>query len=235
MRPGAAFSSGSLTLYDGIISILSVMDITISESTVQNLRANHFEVYEAANITEAREIFFKDLFPRLAPLSVSWGDSVTLKQTGIVEELEKNSEIALIRTFGTGMSRTQKIYWRRQALLCDLFLTGTNAITQKGQLVNLDMVGNRIGGITFGPKQVVIFVGIQKIVPDLEAAMQRIRTWTAPQNILRHEGFNTPCRKTGTCMDCRSPYRICNTWAITERAYPPGRIKIILIHEETGI
>lgn len=79
------------------------------------------------------------------------------------------------------MSRKQKIYWRRQALLTDLFLTGSNALTQKGQLVNLDMIGNRVGGITFGPKHVVLFIGINKITANLEEAMHRVRTIAAPE------------------------------------------------------
>lgn len=211
------------------------MDLSIVENTIKALKNNNFEVFPAANTEEARAIFFKEIFTVLQPATVSWGDSQTLESTRILSELEKNPEVTLIWTFGAGMSRTQKIYWRRQALLSDLFLAGTNAITQKGQLVNLDMMGNRVGGITFGPEHVVLFIGINKIVPDLETAMQRIRTWTAPQNILRHEGFNTPCRKTGTCMDCRSPHRICNTWTITEKSWPAGRINIILIKEESGI
>lgn len=205
------------------------------ENTLKALQANNFEVYRAENTQAARNIFFSEIFGKLRPSTISWGDSETMKACHILEELEKNTEIALIHTFGAHMSRTQKIYWRRQALQADLFLTGTNALTQKGQLVNLDMIGNRVAGITFGPKDVVLFIGINKIVPDLESAMQRIRTWVAPQNILRHEGFNTPCRKTGTCMDCHSPHRICNTWTITEKSWPAGRIKIILIEEELGI
>ena len=140
-----------------------------------------------------------------------------------------------IDSFAPGMSRKQKIYWRRQALLTDLFLTGSNALTQKGQLVNLDMIGNRVGGITFGPKHVVLFIGINKITANLEEAMHRVRTIAAPRNAIRHEGFRTPCHKTGVCMDCNSPDRICNVWTITEKSYPAGRIKVILIGEELGL
>lgn len=211
------------------------MEDSSIEKTVKALRNNNFEVFEAKDLTEARQIFFHEIFCKLNPATVTWGDSETVKSTGIIPKLEMNPDISIIQTFGKGMSRTQKIYWRRQALLADLFITGTNAITEKGQLVNLDMIGNRVGGITFGPKEVVLFIGINKITANLEAAMHRIRTWAAPQNIMRHEGFNTPCRKTGTCMDCRSPQRICNTWTITEKSYPAGRIKIILIHQELGL
>lgn len=211
------------------------MNASELEKTVKNLRKNHFEVFLAATPNEARTIFLRNIFPILRPATVSWGDSETLRATGCIEALRTNPDISILSTFGPEMSPTQKIYWRRQALLSDLFLSGTNALTEKGQLVNLDMIGNRVAGITFGPKNVVLFLGINKIVSDLEAAMQRIRTLSAPQNIMRHEGFNTPCRKTGCCMDCDSPHRICNTWTITEKSYPAGRIKIILIKQELGL
>lgn len=211
------------------------MDKGIIESTVKALKKNHFDVFFAENAEEAHRIFFSDILPQTNPQTVSWGDSETMRATGVPDTLSQHPEIAMIRTFGPDMSRTQKIYWRRQALLADLFITGSNALTKKGQLVNLDMVGNRAGGITFGPKQVVLFIGINKIVPDLEAAMHRIKTIAAPQNAMRHEGFRTPCHKTGICADCNSPDRICNVWTITEKSYPAGRIKVILINEELGL
>lgn len=211
------------------------MNKEIIDRTITALRHNHFEAFFANHAAEASVIFFRDIFPGLQVETVSWGDSETMKATGVLDELQKNPELSFIDSFAPGMSRKQKIYWRRQALLADLFLTGSNALTQKGQLVNLDMIGNRVGGITFGPKQVVLFIGINKITANLEEAMQRIRTIAAPRNAMRHEGFRTPCHKTGVCMDCNSPDRICNVWTITEKSYPAGRIKVILIGEELGL
>ncbi len=126
------------------------MNKVIIETTLSALKHNHFDVFFAANTAEAREIFFRDIFPALPVKTVSWGDSETMTATGILEELRRNPEISVIKTFGPEMSRAQKLYWRRQALHADLFLTGCNALTRKGQLVNLDMVGNRTGGIVFG-------------------------------------------------------------------------------------
>ena len=211
------------------------MNKEIIDKTIAALRHNHFEAFFANNTAEASAIFFRDIFPGLQVETVSWGDSETMKATGVLNELRKNPELSVIDSFAPGMSRKQKIYWRRQALLTDLFLTGSNALTQKGQLVNLDMIGNRVGGITFGPKQVVLFIGINKITANLEEAMHRGRTIAAPRNAIRHEGFRTPCHKTGVCMDCNSPDRICNVWTITEKSYPAGRIKVILIGEELGL
>ena len=211
------------------------MNKEIIDKTIAALRHNHFEAFFAHNTAEASAIFFRDIFPGLQVETVSWGDSETMKATGVLNELQKNPELSVIDSFAPGMSRKQKIYWRRQALLTDLFLTGSNALTQKGHLVNLDMIGNRVGGITFGPKHVVLFIGINKITANLEEAMLRVRTIAAPRNAIRHEGFRTPCHKTGVCMDCNSPDRICNVWTITEKSYPAGRIKVILIGEELGL
>lgn len=211
------------------------MEQEIINQTMAALKRNHFDVYFAEDTEEAREIFFREIFPGLQVETVSWGDSETMKATGVIEQLRQTPQLSVINTFGPGMSRQQKIYWRRQALLADLFLTGSNALTQKGQLVNLDMVGNRVGGITFGPKHVVLFIGINKITEDLEAAMHRIRTIAAPKNAMRHAGLRTPCHETGVCMDCNSPNRICNVWSITEKSYPAGRIKVVLINRELGL
>ena len=189
------------------------MNKEIIDKTIAALRHNHFEAFFAHNTAEASAIFFRDIFPGLQVETVSWGDSETMKATGVLNELRKNPELSVI----------------------DLFLTGSNALTQKGQLVNLDMIGNRVGGITFGPKHVVLFIGINKITANLEEAMHRVRTIAAPRNAIRHEGFRTPCHKTGVCMDCNSPDRICNVWTITEKSYPAGRIKVILIGEELGL
>ena len=161
------------------------MNKEIIDKTIAALRHNHFEAFFAHNTAEASAIFFRDIFPGLQVETVSWGDSETRKATGVLNELQKNPELSVIDSFAPGMSRKQKIYWRRQALLTDLFLTGSNALTQKGQLVNLDMIGNRVGGITFGPKQVVLFIGINKITANLEEAMHRVRTIAAPRNAMK--------------------------------------------------
>ncbi|MDX9839949.1 MAG: lactate utilization protein, partial [Desulfobulbus sp.] len=133
------------------------------------------------------------------------------------------------------MDRTEILERRRQALLADLFFTGTNAITEKGQLVNLDMVGNRVAGLTYGPRHVILTVGRNKLVHDLAAAMEWIRTYAAPLNVLRHPGFRTPCALTGYFQDCVSPDRLCISWTITENSVPSGRVRVILINEDLGL
>ena len=202
------------------------MEKEIIIRTIKALESNHFEVYYAENREEAKEIFFKEIFEKIKPATVSWGDSMTMKATSVLDEIANNPECILIRTFQEGYSRAQKTYWRRQALHADLFLTGTNALTRQGQLVNIDMVGNRVAGLTFGPEHVALFIGTNKIVENIEAA---------PLNAIRHTNLHTPCQKTKTCMNCQSADRICNTWTITEKSFPRKRVKIILINESLGL
>ncbi len=170
----------------------------------------------------------------IAPQSAAWGDSMTLQATGVIEALLADPNIDLIRTFDDTVSRTEIIERRRRALLTDLFLSGTNAVTLSGELVNLDMVGNRVAGIVFGPRHVIVTVGRNKLVPDLEAAVARIRDQAAPANAIRHH-LKTPCVEKGCCMDCSSPQRICNVWTITAKSYPKERIKVVLIDADLGL
>ncbi|HQB40051.1 MAG TPA: lactate utilization protein, partial [Deltaproteobacteria bacterium] len=182
----------------------------------------------------AGAIFFDQVLPQLTVKTVSWGDSMTMKATGVLNELEKQDGIEIIRTFEKDVAWKELIERRRQALLCDLFLTGSNAVTEDGRLVNLDMIGNRTGGISFGPRKVVLFIGRNKITRDLESAIDRVRNIAAPLNAKRHD-FQTPCAKTGRCHNCSSPQRICNSWSIIDKCYPKGRIKIILINADLGL
>ena len=123
---------------------------------------------------------------------------------------------------------------RRQALQADLFITGTPAVTETGQMENLDMIGNRIGALTFGPKWVIVLVGRNKIAADLDEAMFRVKNYVAPVNSMRLDK-KTPCVKTSYCEECKSPDRICNTWTITEKSFPKGRVKVVLINEDLGL
>ncbi|MCH4889210.1 lactate utilization protein [Acidaminobacter sp. JC074] len=194
---------------------------------IQNLELNNFEVYPVKDIKEAR-LCFMEIFDRLKPSSVSYGDSETFFETDLRSWLNEHAT-DYIDTFEKGIIFREKIRRMRLALTVDLFITGSNAITEKGQLVNLDMIGNRIGGINFGPKHVVLFVKTEKICTDLETAMDYIRNIVAPRNARRHDDIKTPCKVSGKCEDCGSPTRICNQWLITEKSHPKGRIKIILI------
>jgi L-lactate utilization protein LutB len=205
------------------------------ENCKESLEKNNFEVFLAADGGEAKTLFFENILPGLDVRTASWADSMTLHETGILDEIKKTPGISMIETFAKGVPREELLERRRQALLVDLFFTGTNALTEKGQLVNLDMIGNRVGAIAYGPRTVLLLIGRNKIVKSLDDAMARVRSHAAPLNAIRHEGWKTPCRKTSYCIDCSSPDRICNTWVITEKSFPKKRIKIILINQDCGL
>ena len=199
-----------------------------------SLEANNFEAFVVQSAADAKNIVLKDIIPRLGAKSVSWGGSMTFINTGLYEAIKNDKKMKVLDTFDKTISLEEGWERRRQSLLVDLFITGTNAVTESGILVNLDMIGNRIGGITFGPKNVIILVGRNKVVSDLEDAMMRIKNYAAPANAIRLN-MKTPCVKTSYCEECKSKERICNTWAITEKSFPKGRIKVVLINEDLGL
>jgi L-lactate utilization protein LutB len=199
----------------------------------QQLAKNGFEVFLADSADHAREVVLTEILPVLKPKTISWGGSTTLASSGLYDALRDADAFECLDTWDKSLSNEEKYELRRQALLVDCFFTGTNAVTLDGKLVNLDMIGNRTGAITFGPKNVVILVGRNKVVPDLERAMDRIKEFVAPVNTMRLD-MKTPCVKTGYCMDCDSPQRICNVWSITEKSFPKGRIKVVLVNEDCG-
>ncbi|HOP48563.1 MAG TPA: lactate utilization protein [Desulfobacteraceae bacterium] len=198
------------------------------------LELNNFEVFLAENTGDAKRIVEDVILPKVTPKTVSWGGSMTFMATGLYEAIKVNAEFEILDVFDKSNPPDKIIEMRRQALLVDLFITGTNAVVDSGVLVNLDMFGNRIAAITFGPKNVVILAGRNKIVSDLDEAMFRIKNYAAPANAMRLDK-KTPCVKTSFCEECRSPDRICNSWAITEKSYPKGRIKIVLINQDLGL
>ena len=200
----------------------------------ETLESNNFEVYVAESVGEAKKIVEEQIIPGTGAKSISWGGSMTFINSGLYQALIDRTDLEVLDTYDKRLSDPEKMERRRRALLADLFIAGTNAVTEGGQLVNLDMIGNRIGGITFGPKNVVIMVGRNKIVPDLEAAMVRIKNYVAPTNAMRLDK-KTPCIKTSYCEECKSGDRICNTWTITEKSFPKGRVKVVLINEDLGL
>ena len=197
------------------------------------LETNNFDVYLAENKQAACKTVLEDIMPKLNAKTISWGGSLTFRATGLYEELKKNPDLEVVDTFDKKITSDEMIERRRQALLVDLFITGTNAVTETGQLVNLDMIGNRICALTFGPKWVIIMIGRNKIVADLDEAMFRIKNYVAPVNSMRLDK-KTPCVKTSYCQECKSPDRICNTWTITEKSFPKDRVKVVLINEDLG-
>lgn len=205
------------------------------EEVKSALDKNNFDVFIAKDTDTAKSIVENEIIPQLKPKSISWGGSKTFIATGIYDSLRKSKDYEIIDTYDRKRYTPEEVSEnRRQALLTDLFITGTNAVTEAGHLVNLDMLGNRVGAITYGPRNVIILVGRNKIVSDLDDAMFRIKNYAAPINAMRLDK-KTPCIKSGRCADCKSPDRICNMWTITEKSFPKKRIKVVLINQDLGM
>jgi L-lactate utilization protein LutB len=200
----------------------------------QTLEANNFDVYSAADAAAAQRIVMDEILPKCGARSVGWGGSMTVAGTGLFQAIQARADIEMVDTLDKQIPPEEFVERRRQSLLVDLFITGTNAVTEDGQLVNLDMFGNRVAALTFGPRHVVVIVGRNKIVPSLDDAMFRVKNIAAPANAMRLDK-KTPCVKTSYCDECKSPDRICNTWTITEKSYPKGRVKVVLVNQDLGL
>jgi hypothetical protein len=203
------------------------------EAVKANLEKNNFEAFVVQNAEEAKILASEQIIPRLDITSVSWGGSMSFVDSGLFHELRDRDDIEVLNVFDKRLPPAELMTLRRKSLMVDLYITSSNAVTEAGQLVNLDMVGNRVAAIMYGPKHVILIVGRNKICDDLEDAMIRVKNFAAPVNVMRLEK-KTPCLKTGICHDCSSPDRICNYWTITEKSFEKKRIKIILVNEDLG-
>ncbi len=203
-------------------------------TTLKNkLEGNNFEVFLANTPERAKDIALNDILPSLNVKSVSWGGSMSFIGTGLFHALMKRNDLEILNTFNRKLSQEELMELRRKSLMVDLYITGSNAVTETGQLVNLDMVGNRVAAMMWGPRHVLLIIGRNKICTDLEEAMARIKNFAAPVNTM-NLGYKTPCKTTGVCHDCDSFERICNYWTITEKSFVKKRIKIILVNDELG-
>lgn len=192
------------------------------------LRKNGFDAHYFPTQVEIKE---KVLEACDKALSIGFGGSLTIKEMGIYEIVAKSGK----RLFDHSRVPTQeKQAVRLGQLTCDLFLTGTNAVTLDGCLVNLDMNGNRTNAMTFGPKKILVVAGGQKVVADVPDAIRRIKTAVAPRNT-RRLGLKTPCASTGFCENCNSPQRICRVYSIIERKPPNSDITVLLCGEPLGL
>ena len=199
-----------------------------AEVLIKNLRSRHFDAHYCATREEALEKALS-LIPKGA--TVGWGGATSAQQIGLMEALHQGEYRPIDR------DRCQTPQERQQAMLnamtADVFITGTNALSLYGQMVNIDGMGNRVASIIYGPKSVIVIAGMNKVEDTLEAAMNRARTVAAPINQQRFMG-DTPCSKTGVCGDCKSESCICNQIVITRHCRPAERIRFILVGEELG-
>jgi L-lactate utilization protein LutB len=201
----------------------------LGPKVVKALKARSFDAYYFDEEAEAVEKLFS-LIPK--EHVVSWGGSKTLVDLGVQERLVKDGYSVLDRDKAPSPEERGEIMLR--ALTCGTFLSGTNAISEDGQLVNIDGNGNRVAAMIYGPKQVIIAAGMNKVAKTYEDALVRARTIAAPLNAQRFPNLKTPCNENGTCANCQSADTICS-FIVTTRVSKGGRIKVILIGKDLGL
>ena len=199
------------------------------ELLVKNLKSRHFDAYYCETREQALEKAL-ELIPKGA--TVGWGGALSAKQIGLIDAMNAGEYNAIDRDKTT--SPEERVKAMNRCLLADVFITGANALSLDGQMVNIDGVGNRVAAIVYGPESIVVIAGMNKVMDTLDAAVVRARTIAAPMNKQRFAS-QTPCEVTGTCGDCKSEGCICNQILITRNSKPAGRIKMILVGEDLGL
>lgn len=192
------------------------------------LNKRYFEAYYCSDRAEALEKIL-ELIPQ--DHVVSWGGAATVDELGVKEALRQRGQAVIDRDTAKDAQERQQML--KQALTCDTFLMGSNAISADGQLVNLDGNANRVAALCFGPESVLVIAGMNKVMGDLDSAIARARQVAAPANAQRFD-IKTPCAVTGSCGDCTSPDCICCQMVITRVCRPAGRIKVILVGQDLG-
>lgn len=199
-----------------------------AQAVMKNLRSRHFDACYCATREDALRQALS-LIPEGA--TVGWGGCASAEEIGLIDAVRKGNYRPIDRD--TGATPEEKTVIMKQAMLAQVFLTGTNALSMEGELVNIDGTGNRVAAIVYGPESVIVIAGMNKVCDTLEDAVTRARTVAAPMNAQRFP-VQTPCNVTGSCADCKSPQCICNQILITRHCRPAGRIKVILVGEELG-
>ncbi len=164
--------------------------------------------------------------------TIGFGGSMSVSELKVAEKLAQEGKKLLVHA-RKDLSVEEKLSIMRQQLTCDLFLTGTNAITLSGHLVNIDAHGNRAAAMFFGPRKIIVVAGRNKIAENNQEAIKRIKTHAAPPNCMRLN-LDTPCAKTGFCHDCHSPSRACRITTVIERQPRLSDIHVLVVNEEMG-
>ena len=199
----------------------------LGDTVVKALESRHFEPYYCDDREQAKALVMS-LIPEGA--SVSFGGSATIDQIGIIPSLKEGNFRVIDRNSVPAEERERVM---RDAFFADYYLSSSNAVTEDGMLFNIDGNGNRVAAMTYGPKNVIVVVGINKIVKDIDAAVSRARNLAAPTNAQRFE-ISTPCKISGSCADCKSKDSICAYMVTTILCRPAKKIKVIIVGESLG-
>lgn len=206
-------------------NLSAILEMRINK-TIGNLKNNKMDAYYAKTCQDAIALI-KEICPE--GQTVSCGGSVSLQECGVMELLRSGHYHFLDRA--AKGADVKEVY--HKTFGCDTFFTSSNAVTEAGELFNVDATGNRIAAMIYGPASVIVVVGYNKIVTDLKAAEDRLREYAAPANALRLN-MKTPCKVLGKCQDCRSDERICCNYVVMRQQFVKGRIKVIIVGEPLG-
>ena len=196
---------------------------------VKNLKSRHFDAYYCPTKADALAKAL-ELIPEGA--TIGWGGVMSAHEIGLVKALNAGNYNAIDRD--QCVTPEEKLRAAKDSMFADVFLTGANALSLDGEMVNIDGTGNRVAAIVYGPKEVLVIAGMNKVMDTLEDAVTRARTVAAPLNQQRF-GLPNPCTTTGSCADCKNETCICNQILITRHCRPVGRIKFILVGEDLGL
>ena len=197
----------------------------LAQKVMKGLESRNMKAYYAENKGEALKIAL-ELIPEGSV--VTMGGSMSAHEVGLVDAL-KNGDYNFVDRDAVADKRAAML----AAYDADYFLTSANAITEDGVMVNIDGNSNRVSAIAQGPRHVIVIVGMNKVCPDVDSAMKRARNVAAPINAQRF-GLNTPCSKTGSCMNCKSPDTICCQFLVTRFSRHEGRIHVIMVNDSLG-
>lgn len=200
-----------------------------AEPVKKALTARGYDAYFCADRDEARELALS-LIEKGS--SVSWGGSMTLADCGITEALKCGDYVLYDRDSARTPDERTEI--TKKAFFADWYLSSVNALCEDGTMINIDGMCNRISAIAFGPKRVILVVGMNKLCPDVDSALARARSFAAPANAARLS-TDTPCAKDGVCHNCLSPACICSQIVEMRRSREKGRISVILVGESLGL
>ncbi len=208
------------------------------EKTLENLRKNNMAAYFAENKEEALSIV-KSLMKKGETVSV--GGSVTLNEMGVLDLL-RSGDYNFLDRYKDGLTREEVTKVFKESFFADTYLVSTNALTEEGELYNVDGNANRVAAMLFGPKSVIVIAGVNKIVENLKEAEKRVKTVAAPKNVKRLS-MKTYCSEKGYCMGvndekmcagCNSDDRICASYTVMARQRIKDRVKVIIVNEPLG-
>ncbi|MEK6755674.1 MAG: lactate utilization protein [Bacteroidota bacterium] len=202
-----------------------------ADCVIENLKKRNISALYCQTSKDAIEQVCK-LVP--AKATVALGGSVSVIQSGLLDVL-RTMNIKLLDRYREGITNDEIEEILRQGVSADVLVTSSSAVTADGKLVNEDGRGNRVAGMIFGPKKVILMIGMNKVVPTVDDALTRIKNVAAPLNCIRL-GADTPCARTGFCDDanCHAPQRICSQIVIIESNRVKDRITVVLVGEELG-